>query len=239
MSNFNETTEVEYRPVVFNVVRGTRSNLLLRIGECRRTISRWSNGNEVLTSYERIEHPRTFGPFIFNQLHHTTEADEWRVDTQEELRERIATDLYNDHDNGSNYNWQGIAEFVAGFVHGQGLVGENFNLRAEMVLVDQAVADQDDPYWQPYFENELNITNNQRVPDVCPMCLKSVANARARIGLECGHVFCKDCLYEWVWRRNDCWTCGSEIYWWTRLCVACWFSSCFMISALRQVWFMF
>jgi len=33
-TNFNETTEVEYRPVVFNVVRATRSNLLLRIGEC-------------------------------------------------------------------------------------------------------------------------------------------------------------------------------------------------------------
>lgn len=74
---------------------------------------------------------------------------------------------------------------------------------------------EDNPYWQTYFEDEDSVamSNNQRVPDACPICYGSTANAGVRIRLECGHLYCKECLYEWIWRRNDCPTCRGGIPW--------------------------
>lgn len=167
---FNVTREMEYRVVRFNVVHGTQSNLVQRIGDCERTIMRWSNGNEVLTNYRRNDPPRwPLGPF--HELNHTTEG--WRVDTQEELRQRIATDLFNHYDQDWNYMWEPIVAFLSAHVHGKGGGGANFNLEVEAMVVEQAVAGQDNPYWQTHFEEEdsVAIANNQRA---CSRCMSDM-----------------------------------------------------------------
>lgn len=212
MAMFNVTREMEYRVVRFNVAAGTSSNLLVRMVDCERTINRWSNGNEVMTYYHRYDTPRhVLGPY--EEINHTTEG--WRVDTQEELRQRIATDLFNDYDQGWNFNWEALAAFLSAHVHGTGGGGANFNLEVETVVVDQAVADQDVPYWRHYFAEDVfvDLANRQRVPDACPICYGDVANPGARIGLKCGHVFCKACLYAWIWRRVDCPMCRGGALW--------------------------
>nr|VDD43562.1 unnamed protein product [Brassica oleracea]VDD43569.1 unnamed protein product [Brassica oleracea] len=161
MANFIVTSEMEYRVVRFNVAAGTLSNLVVRMVDCERTISRWLNGNEVITYYHRHDTPRhPLGPY--EQINHTTEG--WRVDTQEELRQ---------------------------------------------------LADQNQPYWQPYFAQDdyVDLANRQRVPNACPICYESIANPGARIGLECGHVYCKACIYQWIWRRTDCPTCRGGVLW--------------------------
>lgn len=45
----------------------------------------------------------------------------------------------------------------------------------------------------------------------CSVCLDSLNNSKELIQLVCGHIYHKDCVYEWISRKNTCPNCRKSI----------------------------
>ena len=60
----------------------------------------------------------------------------------------------------------------------------------------------------------INYMDNESVESVvgeCSVCLDSLNNSEELIQLVCGHIYHKECVHEWISRKNTCPNCRKSI----------------------------
>lgn len=56
-----------------------------------------------------------------------------------------------------------------------------------------------------------NIDDIESIVGDCSVCLDSLHNSKELIQLVCGHIYHKECVYEWISRKNTCPNCRKSI----------------------------
>lgn len=48
--------------------------------------------------------------------------------------------------------------------------------------------------------------------DACSICLEPLETIRYKRKTQCGHVFCSECLHEWLRKKQTCPLCNQSLY---------------------------